>query len=115
MYINNIIFADPPYGWALNAAALPPYPSSTASSSSASQTPSFAPLSLDTGSGNETAGSGFDHLAVHHDDNHDERDYLIPDQHEIIELRKGRNIKMILRTWSRHEYSFFRRFFHQVL
>lgn len=85
---------NPPYGWALNAAALPPYPSSTASSSSASQTPSFAPLSLDTGSGNETAGSGFDHLAVHHDDNHDERDYLIPDQHEIIELRKAQSAKL---------------------
>ncbi|PIC55329.1 hypothetical protein B9Z55_000650 [Caenorhabditis nigoni] len=85
----------PSYGWALNSAAAaavapppPPPPQHTDSTSS------FSLLSLDVGVGNETAGSGYDHLIDHHhhDDGGQEPSYLRPDAHEISELRKALKI-----------------------
>ncbi|CAP38871.2 Protein CBG22237 [Caenorhabditis briggsae] len=87
----------PSYGWALNSAAAaaaaappppPPPPQHTDSSSS------FSLLSLDVGVGNETAGSGYDHLIDHHHDDGQEPSYLRPDAHEISELRKAQSAKL---------------------
>ncbi|PIC55330.1 hypothetical protein B9Z55_000650 [Caenorhabditis nigoni] len=87
----------PSYGWALNSAAAaavapppPPPPQHTDSTSS------FSLLSLDVGVGNETAGSGYDHLIDHHhhDDGGQEPSYLRPDAHEISELRKAQSAKL---------------------
>ncbi|EGT38930.1 hypothetical protein CAEBREN_14841 [Caenorhabditis brenneri] len=81
----------PSYGWALNSAAAA---AASDSSSSQASAPAFGALSLDVGVGNESAGSGFDHLAVHHDDEHNEPNYLRPNEQQIIELRKAQSTKL---------------------
>uniref|UniRef100_A0A1I7UEN2 RanBP2-type domain-containing protein n=1 Tax=Caenorhabditis tropicalis TaxID=1561998 RepID=A0A1I7UEN2_9PELO len=82
----------PSYGWALNSAPAAGIGADT--STSQSSVPSFGALSLDIGAGNETAGSGFDHLVVHHDDDHMQHDYLRPDEQQIVEVRNAQSAKL---------------------
>ncbi|EFO84864.1 hypothetical protein CRE_03887 [Caenorhabditis remanei] len=85
-------YYPPSYGWALNAAV----PDTSNSQPVAPPTSNFGSLSLDVGVNNETAGNGYDNLAVHHDENdfNNEPNYLRPDPNSIIELRKAQSDKL---------------------
>uniref|UniRef100_A0A8R1HK71 RanBP2-type domain-containing protein n=1 Tax=Caenorhabditis japonica TaxID=281687 RepID=A0A8R1HK71_CAEJA len=72
----------PSYGWALNGipnTALPPTQAA------------FGALSLDIGAGSETAGEGFEHLAMN-----EEESYLVPESNLITDKRSAQSEKLEL-------------------